>query len=70
MSPPAAMFSVDLVYHRPQVTWLKNGSPVRMESARVSLTPSGALEMEPLRHHDAAVYRCKVALLHTTTIYR
>ncbi|CAH2056557.1 unnamed protein product, partial [Iphiclides podalirius] len=46
------------------VTWLKNGSPVRMESARISLTPSGALELEPLRPHDAAQYRCLVALAH------
>lgn len=53
-----------------QVTWLKNGSPVRMESARVSLTPSGALEIEPLKHHDAALYRCRVALLHSPHIFK
>ncbi|XP_064075650.1 neogenin [Vanessa tameamea] len=46
------------------VTWLKNGSPVRMEAARVSLTPGGALELDPLRAHDAALYRCVVALAH------
>ncbi|KAI8441313.1 hypothetical protein MSG28_014935 [Choristoneura fumiferana] len=44
------------------VTWLKNGSPVRLEAARVSVTPSGALELDPLREHDAAMYRCRVAL--------
>ncbi|XP_048001832.1 netrin receptor DCC [Leguminivora glycinivorella] len=44
------------------VTWLKNGSPVRLEAARVSVTPSGALELDPLRPHDAATYRCRVAL--------
>ncbi|CAG5005467.1 unnamed protein product [Parnassius apollo] len=49
------------------VTWLKNGSPVRMETARVSLTPSGALELDPLRTHDAALYRCVVALANTPT---
>ncbi|XP_045782410.1 neogenin isoform X2 [Maniola jurtina] len=47
------------------VTWLKNGSPVRMEAARVSLTPGGALEIDPLRTHDAASYRCSVALAHS-----
>ncbi|CAH2083882.1 unnamed protein product [Euphydryas editha] len=46
------------------VTWLKNGSPVRMEAARVSLTPGGALELDPLRTHDAALYRCSVSLPH------
>ncbi|XP_037871325.1 neogenin isoform X2 [Bombyx mori] len=50
------------------VTWLKNGSPVRTESARVSITPSGALEIEPLRHHDAASYRCRVSI--TPHLYR
>ncbi|XP_052743159.1 neogenin isoform X2 [Bicyclus anynana] len=44
------------------VTWLKNGSPLRMEAARVALTPGGALELDPLRAHDAAAYRCRVAL--------
>ncbi|CAH0717029.1 unnamed protein product, partial [Brenthis ino] len=44
------------------VTWLKNGSPLRMEAARVSLTPGGSLELDPLRAHDAAKYRCSVAL--------
>lgn len=53
-----------------QVTWLKNGSPMRMETARVSLTPSGALELDPLKHHDAATYRCRVALLHSATVYK
>ncbi|XP_069364150.1 neogenin [Maniola hyperantus] len=47
------------------VTWLKNGSPVMMEAARVSLTPGGALEIDPLRTHDAASYRCSVALAHS-----
>ncbi|XP_068622270.1 neogenin [Battus philenor] len=46
------------------VTWLKNGSPMRMDSERVSLTPSGALEIDPLRSHDSAVYRCVVTLAH------
>lgn len=46
------------------MTWLKNGSPLRMEAARVSLTPGGALELDPLRAHDAATYRCSVALAH------
>ncbi|KAJ8707304.1 hypothetical protein PYW08_011438 [Mythimna loreyi] len=44
------------------VTWLKNGSPLRIDSARMSLTPSGALEIEPLRQHDAAQYACRVAI--------
>ncbi|XP_022119057.2 netrin receptor DCC isoform X2 [Pieris rapae] len=44
------------------VTWLKNGVPVRMEAARVSLTPSGALEIDPVKPHDAARYRCRVSL--------
>ncbi|CAB3223048.1 unnamed protein product [Arctia plantaginis] len=52
------------------VTWLKNGSPVRIESARMSLTPSGALEIEPLRAHDAARYRCRVALAHSPHTYK
>ncbi|XP_072937571.1 netrin receptor DCC [Epargyreus clarus] len=44
------------------VTWLKNGIPVRLEGARATLTASGALELDPLRPHDAAAYRCRVAL--------
>ncbi|CAH2230644.1 jg4197 [Pararge aegeria aegeria] len=47
------------------VTWLKNGSPVRMEAARLALTPGGALELDPLRAHDAAAYRCSVTLAHS-----
>lgn len=53
-----------------QVTWLKNGSPVRLESARVAITPSGALEIEPLRAHDAASYRCRVALASHPQLYK
>ncbi|XP_026316443.1 netrin receptor DCC-like [Hyposmocoma kahamanoa] len=52
------------------VTWLKNGSPVRLESARVAITPSGALEIEPLRAHDAASYRCRVALASHPQLYK
>ncbi|KAG7312923.1 hypothetical protein JYU34_001323 [Plutella xylostella] len=44
------------------VTWLKNGSPVRLEGARVTLSGSGALELDPARAHDAAHYACRVAL--------
>ncbi|XP_037301503.1 LOW QUALITY PROTEIN: neogenin-like, partial [Manduca sexta] len=52
------------------VTWLKNDMPVRLESARVAVTASGALEIEPLRHHDAAKYRCRVALYHRLEPYK
>lgn len=51
------------------VTWLKDGAPLRVESARMSLSASGALEIEPLRAHDAATYRCRVSILHATHIY-
>ncbi|XP_061381203.1 neogenin isoform X2 [Danaus plexippus] len=47
------------------VTWLKNGSPVQVEAARLYSTVSGALEIDPLRTHDAATYRCAVSLAHT-----
>ncbi|CAH0697903.1 unnamed protein product [Spodoptera exigua] len=52
------------------VTWLKNGSPVRLEASRMWLTPSGALELEPLRPHDAARYRCRVALAAAPHLYK
>ncbi|XP_026742146.1 neogenin-like [Trichoplusia ni] len=52
------------------VTWLKNGSPMRVDSARMSLTPSGALEIEPLRHHDSARYACRVALANDPQIFK
>ncbi|OWR48245.1 Neogenin [Danaus plexippus plexippus] len=47
------------------VTWLKNGSPVQVEAARLYSTVSGALEIDPLRTHDAATYRCAVSLAHS-----
>ncbi|XP_041984115.1 neogenin [Aricia agestis] len=47
---------------RVNVTWLKNGSPVAVDGGRVALLPSGALELEPVRAHDAAAYRCRVTL--------
>ncbi|XP_060808751.1 neogenin [Amyelois transitella] len=44
------------------VTWLKNGTPLRMETGRMSLTASGALELDALRLHDAGEYACRVAI--------
>ncbi|PZC78094.1 hypothetical protein B5X24_HaOG202629 [Helicoverpa armigera] len=52
------------------VTWLKNGQPLRMESTRMWVTPSGALELEPLRHHDAAVYACRVSLVNAPSQHK
>ncbi|XP_045508170.1 neogenin [Colias croceus] len=65
--PERRVYGAARLYAQPpvlklNVTWLKNGQPLRMEAARVSLTPSGALELEPARAHDAAVYRCQVGL--------
>ncbi|XP_053621423.1 neogenin isoform X3 [Plodia interpunctella] len=44
------------------VTWLKNGSPLRLETGRVSLAGSGALELDALRPHDQGLYACRVAI--------
>lgn len=52
------------------MTWLKNGSPVGVEWARVSVSPSGALELDPLRAHDAGHYACRVALLSHPHVHR
>ncbi|CAK1548764.1 unnamed protein product [Leptosia nina] len=65
--PERRVYGAARLYAQPpvlklNVTWLRNGVPVRMEPARVSLSPSGALELERVRAHDAAVYRCRVAL--------
>ncbi|XP_052754189.1 LOW QUALITY PROTEIN: neogenin-like [Galleria mellonella] len=51
------------------VTWLKNGSPLRLEEGRVSITASGALEVETLRLDDQASYACRVALAHRLDKY-
>nr|XP_032525184.1 neogenin-like [Danaus plexippus plexippus] len=64
----AGMESAPRILTTPQpvtVTWLKNGSPVQVEAARLYSTVSGALEIDPLRTHDAATYRCAVSLAHT-----
>lgn len=38
--------------------------------ARVALTASGALELDPVRAHDAQLYQCRVALAHRPDIYK
>ncbi|RVE41755.1 hypothetical protein evm_013592 [Chilo suppressalis] len=54
-APPTLMLNV---------TWLRNGAPIPMEAGRVTILPSGSLELEPSRVGDAGIYRCRVALAH------
>ncbi|GBP82229.1 Netrin receptor DCC, partial [Eumeta japonica] len=45
------------------VTWMRgDGTAVRGETARVTISASGALELEPAAARDAGRYRCNVSL--------
>ncbi|KAL0858967.1 hypothetical protein ABMA27_010827 [Loxostege sticticalis] len=72
--PDRRVYGAARLQHQPptlllNVTWLRNGVPVRLEIGRVSVSSSGALEIDPLRHHDAATYKCRVSLARRPHIY-
>ncbi|KAJ0170386.1 hypothetical protein K1T71_014314 [Dendrolimus kikuchii] len=76
-APDRRVYGAARVHNAPpllklNVTWLKSGAPLRVEGegARAALTASGALELDPVRHHDAHLYRCRVALAHRPDIYK
>ncbi|XP_077288752.1 neogenin protein frazzled isoform X2 [Arctopsyche grandis] len=48
-----------------KVQWLKNEAPFRLDDTRMTLMPSGALEIDPVKLSDHGTYRCNVSLVGT-----
>ncbi|XP_023218240.1 neogenin-like isoform X3 [Centruroides sculpturatus] len=40
------------------ITWLKDGHPLNVESSRMMVLPSGALEIDFVKKSDAGIYQC------------
>lgn len=40
------------------ITWIKDGHPLHMESSRMMILPSGALEIDFVKISDAGIYQC------------
>ncbi|XP_067140821.1 neogenin-like isoform X3 [Centruroides vittatus] len=40
------------------ITWLKDGHPLNIESSRMMVLPSGALEIDFVKKSDAGIYQC------------
>lgn len=43
-----------------RVQWLKNETPLRLDETRMTVLPSGALEIDPVNLQDRGSYRCNI----------
>ncbi|XP_032671997.1 neogenin isoform X4 [Odontomachus brunneus] len=44
-----------------KVQWLKNEHPLVLETSRMTILPSGALEIDDVQYHDFGSYRCNAS---------
>ncbi|CAG9794127.1 unnamed protein product [Diatraea saccharalis] len=73
--PDRRVYPPTKTHHAPptlllNVTWLRGGVAVAAEAGRVSVSASGALELDPLTAADAGAYRCRVTLPHRPHLHR
>ncbi|XP_012064282.1 PREDICTED: neogenin [Atta cephalotes] len=44
-----------------KIQWLKNEHPLVLEESRMTILPSGALEIDNVQYHDVGSYRCNAS---------
>lgn len=45
----------------PKISWIKDNQPLIMDDIRMSVLPSGSLEITKIRESDQGVYKCHVS---------